>query len=185
MRKIRLLAFLLLPLALLAIATTVSAENPEHFHRLFGAHLTGSQEVPPVKTEARGLALFPLNWAGTELHYGVLATDIISVTAGHIHSGTVGVNGPVVVNLFSPDACTVQGDRFYCTGTITAEDLVGPLAGQPLSTLVTMMRDGRTYTNFHTTAHPGGEIRGQIHRLLAPEYEAVFREAFKDHFVGD
>jgi hypothetical protein len=185
MRKIRLLAFLLLPLLLLAIATTVSAENPEHFNRLFGAHLTGSQEVPPVDTDAEGLALYPVNRDGTEMRYGVVARDIISVTAGHIHSGTVGLNGPVVVNLYSPDACTIRGDKILCTGTITAKNLVGPLAGQPLSTLITMMRDGRTYTNFHTSAHPGGEIRGQIHRILGPEYEAIFKEAFKDHFKGD
>jgi hypothetical protein len=48
------------------------------------------------------------------------------------------------------------------TGTITAADLVGPLAGQPLSALVDAMEAGETYVNVHTSQFPAGEIRGQI-----------------------
>ena len=58
-------------------------------------------------------------------------------------------------------------------GTITAANLVGPLAGHPLSDLIAEMRAGNTYTNVHTNDgvappntgpgdFPGGEIRGQI-----------------------
>ena len=65
------------------------------------------------------------------------------------------------------------------TGTITAADLVGPLAGQPLSALIEEMPAGNTYVNVHTDDgvappntgpgdFPGGEIRGQI-RLLGPD----------------
>ena len=58
-------------------------------------------------------------------------------------------------------------------GTITAANLRGPLAGQPLSALIAQMRAGNTYVNVHTNDgvappdtgpgdFPGGEIRGQI-----------------------
>ena len=58
------------------------------------------------------------------------------------------------------------------TGTITAADLVGPLAGQSLSELVEAIEAGDAYVNVHTNDGgpvtdepgdiPGGEIRGQI-----------------------
>ena len=45
-------------------------------------------------------------------------------------------------------------------------DIIGP-AGQGITAgewgeLVAAIRSGVTYANVHTTAHPGGEIRGQI-----------------------
>jgi hypothetical protein len=48
-------------------------------------------------------------------------------------------------------------------GTITAANLVGALAGQPLSALVEALSSGGAYVNVHTQQNPGGEIRGQIH----------------------
>jgi len=47
-------------------------------------------------------------------------------------------------------------------GTITAEDLVGPLAGMSLNDLRMAMMQGLTYVNVHTSQYPPGEIRGQI-----------------------
>ena len=47
-------------------------------------------------------------------------------------------------------------------GTITEANLVGALAGQPLSALIDEIRSGNTYVNVHTSQFPGGEIRGQI-----------------------
>jgi hypothetical protein len=58
-------------------------------------------------------------------------------------------------------------------GTITAANLIGPLAGHPLSDLIADMESGGAYVNIHTNDgvaptntgpgdFPGGEIRGQI-----------------------
>ena len=172
MRKIRLLALMLVLVSLFTVAGTASAasggkkasnQNDRHDNaRNFVARLTGAEETPPVTTEAHGTASFRFSRDGLSMHYKITATDIISVTAGHVHSGTVGMAGPVVLPLVTASACTVQGDRIRCEGTVTAADLTGPLAGHPLSDLQALMQEGRAYANLHTTAHPGGEIRGQI-----------------------
>jgi hypothetical protein len=169
MRKIRLLAVLLI--SLFSIAGTASAapgnkggstdRNP-HDGRTFVTRMVGAQETPPVTTDAHGEAVFRFSRDGLSIHYKIVATDIISVTAGHVHSGTLGVAGPVVLPLVSTSACTVHGDKIRCEGTATAANLTGPLAGHPLSDLEALMEQGHAYANVHTTAHPGGEIRGQI-----------------------
>ncbi len=47
-------------------------------------------------------------------------------------------------------------------GTIEAADLTGALAGQGVDALRAAVAAGRVYANFHTSAYPAGEIRGQI-----------------------
>ena len=100
------------------------------------------------------------------LHYTLIASNIENVLQSHIHLAPAGVNGPVVVWLYpsSPPAVLIPG-RFsgvLAEGTITADDLVGPLAGQPLSSLIDEITAGNAYVNVHTSQYPGGEIRGQI-----------------------
>jgi hypothetical protein len=46
--------------------------------------------------------------------------------------------------------------------SVTAADLVGPLQGMTLEDLRTAINEGRAYVNVHTTAFPGGEIRGDL-----------------------
>jgi hypothetical protein len=174
MHKTRLLALMLVLVSLITVAGTASAapgskkasnqsDRPDH-SRKFTARLTGAEEVPPVDTDAHGKAEFKISRDGLSLHFKLSVSDIISVTAGHIHSGTLGLNGPVVLNLVSASACTTRGDRIKCEGDATAANLTGPLTGHPLSDLVALMEEGRAYSNVHTTAHPGGEARGQIHQ---------------------
>lgn len=130
----------------------------------FTAPLEGEQEVPPVETKGTGVAKFQLSKDGTELSYKLISSNIDGVTQSHIHVGAAGVNGPVVVFLFGFVADGVSPNGVLAQGTITASDLVGPLAGMPLSVLLAEMEAGNTYVNVHTIANPGGEIRGQIDR---------------------
>jgi hypothetical protein len=150
---------------LLIAMSAVGAAAHEH-KRNFVAPLSGGEEVPPVDTIARGLATFQLSRDGTELRYRLIVANIENVTQAHIHLAPAGVNGPVVVWLY-PDSSPAQlipgrTDGVLATGTITADDLVGQLADEPLDALVDLMRKGNTYVNVHTSQFPPGEVRGQI-----------------------
>lgn len=131
----------------------------------FSAPLSGHQQVPPVNTRARGLAQFQLINA-TEMSFELFVANIQNVTAAHIHLGGIGENGPVVVWLYpeEPPPVLIPGmfNGVLATGTITEDDLVGPLEGEPLSELIQNIREINAYVNVHTQQHEAGEIRGQI-----------------------
>ena len=66
-------------------------------------------------------------------------------------------------------------DGVLSTGTLTAANLVGPLAGRPFSDLIDLIQSGNAYANVHTNdgigaanTGPGdfqvGEIRGQLRK---------------------
>jgi hypothetical protein len=121
--------------------------------------LSGDQEVPPVNTSAAGIADFSPSDDGGSIDYTITADDIEAATAGHIHFGIEGQNGPVAVTLFEFDS---PQDEVSESGTINAEDLSGPLEGMQISDLVDAFNDGNAYANIHTEQNPNGEIRGQI-----------------------
>lgn len=166
----------LIPVVILVVLVALTwpalAGQPEA--RNFVAHLDGDEEVPQRDTLAQGQAIFHLSKDGSELDYQLIVADIENVVAAHIHLGPVGVNGLVVAFLFGtvpPGGGRVDG--VLAQGTITAANLVGPLAGQSLSVLIEAMRTAGTYVNVHTNDgvppadtgpgdFPGGEIRGQI-----------------------
>lgn len=149
----------------------------------FGTPLSSDEEVMPAgvtnDSRARGSATFQLSADGTELTYRLVVANIENVFMAHVHAGAAGSNGLPVVWLF-PSTAPVPGPtgagRFngvIAEGTITGADLIGPLAGQPLSALVALMKDGNAYVNVHTSDgtapantgpgdFPGGEIRGQV-----------------------
>lgn len=155
--RIVLVAVLVVAVALAAASSTGAGQETS-----FVAQLAGRQEVPPVATNAQGRAVFQLNGSGTALTYRLTVSNITNVTMAHIHLGARGQNGPVVVTLFPGPTMTGRRDGTLAAGTITSASLSGPLAGQQLRALIRRMRDGGAYVNVHTTAHPGGEIRGQI-----------------------
>ncbi len=140
--------------------------------RHFRARLVGDEQVPvAVETQARGHAHFSLSQDGTELKVQVVVSEIEGVIGAHIHMAPAGANGPIVAS-FIPDTAGFLNGPFVSEpinkqgvlvhGTITADDLLGPFAGQHFKALVDAMRNGHTYLNVHTTEHRGGEIRGQI-----------------------
>lgn len=161
MRKIRLLVLSLL-LMVVSVSTAVAANN--HYK----AHGNADQEVqtPAVVSNAQSQAIFRLSDDGTELHYKLIVSNLDRIRFAHIHLAPAGQNGPVVVFLFDkpvdviPTTGVVHG--ILAEGVITAADLRGPLAGKPLSDLVAALEAGNAYTNIHTDAYPGGEVRGQV-----------------------
>jgi uncharacterized repeat protein (TIGR01451 family) len=125
-----------------AIQLIVSNASPSGLD----ADLNGLNEAPPVTTTtATGKAVFTYDPTTHLLHYELTTSGLVNVTASHIHTGTVGVSGPIAIPLTPP----VIG---YSTGT------VGPLNAAQEAALF----NGGYYVNVHTSAHPSGEIRGQI-----------------------
>jgi hypothetical protein len=132
----------------------------------FQATLSGAQQNPPVDTSASGTATFTLSADGTTLSYTLSVVDTADITMAHIHVAAAGQNGPVATWLYpsEPHAETKPGKftGVLATGTLTDASLVGPLQGKTIADLVADIKAGNAYVNVHTTAHPGGEIRGQI-----------------------
>jgi hypothetical protein len=119
-------------------------------------------QVPPVTTNATGLAELELNDDSDEISYDIQVEDIEGATQAHIHQGSEGENGDVVVSLFNSSEPTNVNDGTLEDGDFTSEDFVGPLQGQNMSALVELMDNGQAYVNVHTEANPDGEIRGTI-----------------------
>jgi hypothetical protein len=161
-------------LGLVAISVAAAGLN-----RNWSDHLNGSQEVPPRDTNGQGQAIFHLSKDGSSLAYKLIASNIDNVFMAHIHMQAPGQNGQIVVWLY-PSTAPVPGpfgagrtNGVLAEGTITAANLGGPLAGHPLSDLVTAMSTGNAYVNVHTNDgvdgtdtgagdFPGGEIRADI-----------------------
>lgn len=150
---------------ILAVGASAAAASPK---RTFVAPLSGAEEVadPEVETLARGQAVFQLSMDGEELSYRLIVANLENVTMAHIHYGPAGTNGPVVAWLYpsAPPPELIEG-RFsgvLAEGTITEDDLVGPLEGLSMSDLMHHIRMGHAYVNVHTLQFPAGEIRGQI-----------------------
>jgi hypothetical protein len=143
-------------------AALKKAEIPLNFR----AHLSSSQEVHAVDSEATGQAIFQLSKDGTFLSYKLIVANIENVTMSHIHLAPAGVNGGVVAWLYpsAPPAKLIPGktNGILAEGTITGANLVGSLSGKPLSSLIDALKAGGAYVNVHTSAYPAGEIRGQI-----------------------
>jgi hypothetical protein len=147
------LSILVMTVTTTGLTSLVFAQGPP----TIAVNLTGSEEVPPVQTEATGVAEF-IPMGMDSITYSVNATNIEGVTAGHIHLGAKGENGPIVVTLFKYDSPMNEVSE---NGTITADKLEGPMAGKQISDLATAGANGTLYVNVHTEQNPNGEIRGQ------------------------
>ncbi len=146
----------------------------------WSSHLSGANEVAPMRlTNAQGQVIFHLSKDGSSLGYKLIASNISNAFMAHIHMGTPEVNGPIVVWLY-PSTDPTPGplgsgrhDGVLAEGTISAANFVGPLAGQPMSTLIDALDSGGAYVNVHTNDgvaptntgpgdFPGGEIRANV-----------------------
>ena len=122
------------------------------------ASLTGNQEVPAVVSSAAGGAKMEIDPVTREFQLtvhivGLNVTDPAddaTVTAAHLHKAAAGENGGVI---FPLDISMFQGDADFLVGQFS-----GTLESMDLGELLA----GNVYVNVHTTANPGGEIRGQL-----------------------
>jgi hypothetical protein len=110
------------------------------------AALNAAAEIPT--NNSIGTATARLTFIGNQLLYNLTYSGLsANATAAHIHGPAVTTNSAdVLVPLNNPSGTsgTISG-----TATLTPVQMAFLLAGQ-------------TYINIHTTANPGGELRGQI-----------------------
>ena len=143
----------------------------------FHIRLTGDQQVPAVNTAAFGFAEVRLSEDNSTLSFEVVVCNIANVTASHIHVGAAGTNGPVVLPFFSspPRFNSTDGCDTLAQGTRTSANLkTASDAGiNTWNDFIKALVTGNTYVNVHTTAHAGGEIRGQLVHEHDDENEQV------------
>lgn len=147
-RKISIAAFTAAITLALAVASANAAPAPNSMGDMGGRPLTavlsGASEVPPNASTATGSASVWLNPGQSRVCYAVTVEGLTGTLSGaHIHIGAAGVNGPVKVPLAIPD-------------------LAGCADVDPELIKAIRQNPGNYYINVHTSAFPGGEIRGQL-----------------------
>ncbi|RLT35036.1 MAG: CHRD domain-containing protein [Chloroflexi bacterium] len=146
----------LLPLAVSGQAAAVT----------YRAALVGANEVPPTASTATGTFTANLDEAAGTLTWTLSVPALTNATAAHLHQGAQGANGGVILPLFQAPAGAPAG-AITVIGTARAADLAGPLAGN-FANFVTALKAGNIYANAHTSANPGGEIRGVVFTGATP-----------------
>jgi hypothetical protein len=153
-------AALLAVLAAAGAAMACSDDPTGPQSTMYVAQMSGTNEVPALTTGGTGTATFTLS--GKMLSYTVTVNGLSgNAAASHIHFGAAGTNGGI---LYPFSAAGVQSGQ-VATGTI---DLTQPVSNGTTSisgdSLLSLLNGGLLYTNVHTAANPGGEVRGQIVR---------------------
>jgi len=151
------------PLVKISFEAAPAIEGP----LVFSSRLDGANEVPPVNSRARGFAIYSLNVDGDELKFRHAFGRLRNIRMAHLHLGAEGENGPVVASLLPVDfdpqnQRQVRRLSRFISGTLTSDDLVGPLTGRPLDALSAEIAAGNIYINIHTEENPSGELRGQL-----------------------
>ena len=139
----------------------VSAQAQAQIY-ILDAQLSGGNEVPGIASGSGGSAVVTVDATAKTISWVVDVYNLPSgVTQSHIHAGSPGVAGPVIVNF--PVTVAVSNDFRY-TGTAGASDIVArPAQGvNGIDDAIQAILAGQTYVNVHSQINPGGEIRGQL-----------------------
>ncbi|HMK04865.1 MAG TPA: CHRD domain-containing protein [Ferruginibacter sp.] len=137
--------FLAIAIALGAVSCDKDDDPaPPNYDVTFKATLSGASEVPANASTATGNATLVFN-TNTKMFTVTVNHTIAAPTNGHVHTGAVGVIGPVTFG-FS----TFTSPIVYSTSVaLTAQQEADLMANLD-------------YVNIHTAAFPSGEIRGQL-----------------------
>jgi len=166
--------------AVLAVVclSTLIAVGVEKEKAHLRARLVGLEEVNPSTVITNGTGSFTATFNDDStitytLKYQNLSTPVVQA---HIHIGVSKINGGVVLFLCgpagSPAHATCPSDATNSgevSGTLTSADVLasaanGITAGD-MADVARALASRAAYTNVHTTAHPAGEIRGQVRQF--------------------
>ncbi len=111
----------------------------------FFGMLQGSQQVPPITTNAQGWVVASLSKNKETVNVWAVFRGLSGVaTAAHFHKAAMGMSGGVEANL----STNISGNTIVATlpAATFADDLIA----------------GNIYLNIHTAAFPNGELRAQM-----------------------
>jgi hypothetical protein len=135
-------------------ASVAPAKNGNGVMCVLHARLTATSETTGSTSTAKGHTQIKVRANGTiEFKTQILNKNGETFVAGHIHLAPVGFAGLIVVPLFASPGTTARHIRQSGVAT--------PNAGTTGAALCT--NPSAYYVNYHTTAFPGGAIRGQLH----------------------
>ena len=140
-------------LALIAVTSAAAGPNGSDDGTMcvFNTRLLAANETTGSTSTASGHAQIKVRNDGTiEWDVFVLNPDGETFVAGHIHRAPAGVAGPVVPPLHMSGATSDMQIRD--TGEASNAALGEAICANPAA----------YYVNYHTTAFPGGAIRGQL-----------------------
>lgn len=161
-----------IPTLILVLAVVTAADASAAGPRV-RAQLDGFEEVPAVSTTGHGSFRATLSRDGSEIEFELRYDDLEGqVAQSHLHLGQRGVNGGIAIFLCSnlgngpAGTPTCPPPPAVITGTLTADDVVGPaaqgIAPGELGEVLRAIHHGAVYVNVHSDLFPGGEIRGQL-----------------------
>jgi hypothetical protein len=154
-----------LSLAIAGLFILVASSQAQAQTITFNASLNGGNEPVVVVTGSVGSAVVTWNTATRTGTYKVDVYNMpVGTTASHIHAGAVGAGGPVIIN-FTVPAGGISND-YGLSGTFACSDVQvrAPQGINSCDDFEQALLMNNTYVNVHSTANPGGEIRGQLIR---------------------
>jgi CHRD domain len=131
------------PLAAGPRPTTGTGSRPT---TLYTVAMTGSAESPRGAPHGQGVAIIAFHGASRLCFRFSHLRGFVDATVAHIHSGTAGQSGPVVVALSS-------GPKLHHRGC----QAISPRVSHAI-----WSRPSAYYVNVHSRRNPGGAVRAQL-----------------------
>jgi hypothetical protein len=140
----------------------------------FAATVSNSQEVGSPASPGSGTFTGALHKGGGAFDFnatitgldlgGQTASTTDNVTAAHFHLGAPGANGGIVFGFIGTPNNETDGDTVVdpVAGTIRGQWDASEGNSTTLTAQIANLLAGQIYFNVHTSANPGGEIRGQV-----------------------
>lgn len=162
MQNKKTIQFVLISTALISmLIVSIVTSNFVYAQNKFRAKLDPDNEVPPVDSEAKGVATFKLKEDSVTSKINI--TGITDISGAQIFFGEIGQNADPIIDLLQTGERIENPGGVGIEGNFTDSDLGGSMEGKTLSDLQSAMAANQTYVNIMTGQHPDGEIAGHIY----------------------